>query len=98
MATLSIAANKISATGFLDYAHLQIVLADGASLREIEVQAPAGVFFGNWTYPAIRDHATNTPNYGVDGSYSITTIDVGERLASDVWGVLGNCILDLATA
>lgn len=88
MGTLYVAANKISATLDLDYGHLQLVYASGASLQEMEVQAPGSVLFGNWTYPAIRDHASNTPNYNEAENYSITAINLGNRSSDDVWNIL----------
>lgn len=90
MATLRVASNHIGITGPLDYGHLQVVLVNGSSQLEIEVQAPLSGFFGSWQYPAIRDHTSksNTPYYGEDGNYAYSNIDLGERSAENVWNIL----------
>jgi Ca2+-binding RTX toxin-like protein len=72
---------------------MQIVLAgDDGSANEIEVQSSGGIgaFFGDWNYPPIRPHATNTPYYQSAGNYTSTdlTDELGGRSADGAWSIL----------
>jgi Ca2+-binding RTX toxin-like protein len=91
MADLRLAGNYINFTGIMGgLGHLQLVLANGANQQEIEVQAPASVFAGDWQYPAIRNHAStdNTPNFGDPDRYAAVKIDLVGRSADAVWDIL----------
>lgn len=112
MAEMRLAGNFIDATAtsvlkddLENSGHLQVVRVDGASEKEIEVQAPFWLtipFGGKWQYPDIRDH-TNlkyTQHYGespdlyaasgaFDLSVSDPSIGTHARTADNVWDTLG---------
>jgi hypothetical protein len=73
-----------------DWGHLQIVY----EWDEIEVQAPNPVsipFGGDWIIAQVRNHVNsiNTPNYGDEDYYKITTVYLREgQIASEVWQLL----------
>jgi hypothetical protein len=62
--------------------HLQIVLWNGASELEIEVQSGE-----TWQVKIDVDHKLGA-NYGIEGSYGIATLDIGSRTSNDVWSLL----------
>ncbi len=91
--TLKLAGNFIAFVPGIDPAHLQLVLDDGSSELEIEVQAPASITFGEWSYPSIpRNHADddNTPGYGDPDKYKSTILNIGNRIDTEVWNILEN--------
>jgi Ca2+-binding RTX toxin-like protein len=79
MSMLKLAGNSVA---FAAGTHLQIVLQNGPSEREIEVQNGS-----IWNVMIDEDHTTG-PNYGIVGSYGAATLDIGLRIADDVWEVL----------
>lgn len=96
---LLLAGNWIPAASLLpgdtEYGHLAIVLDDGNSLREVEVQAPNPItipFGGNFQYPDFgRNHVDpeNTPFFGDPFLYRSTEITLRDgQTANDVWEIL----------
>jgi Ca2+-binding RTX toxin-like protein len=97
VAVIYLAGNRLSPDGIGDttLGHLQLVYADGSGfLKEIEVQANTDVpnpLLDYWIFERPNeDHklASNTPNYGIFGYYAAIAIDIGDRLAEDVWALL----------
>ncbi|MGB3406290.1 MAG: Ig-like domain-containing protein [Jannaschia sp.] len=94
MATIRLAGNYISGSDFISagYGHLAVVLVDGASQLEIEVQAPNPLtipFGGDFQFPAIRDHLSNTPNLTEPGGYAFSDLTLATgQTATGVWNVL----------
>ncbi|XDA98360.1 Ig-like domain-containing protein [Sulfitobacter sp. LCG007] len=72
--------------------HLALVLVDGSSQLEIEVQAPniATIGFGgDFQYPEIRDHLTNTPNIDEEDGYATADIELKDgQTATGIWNIL----------
>jgi len=98
MSELRLAGNFINFTEILgSYGHLQIVFVDddGTQLEnEVQSAIPASIF-GEWQYPNIREHTTNTSNYTADigdkSKYTYVKLDLddlGDRSAESVWEIL----------
>lgn len=93
MSELRLAGNLIENLNLLGYGHLQLVLVDGDTQLENEVQAPFFAtipFGGDWQYPDIRNHksVSNTSNFGVAGEYAASKLNLGDRSAEGVWEIL----------
>jgi len=87
MPEFRIAANLIPGFAWVGWGHLQLVLANGASQRELEVQAPEGLPL-TWQFPPERNHKTNTPFYEDPGNYGYVTVNLGSRRPEDVWSIV----------
>lgn len=107
MAEIRVAGNYINGTAYLgqNYGHLQLVfVGDDGSETEIEVQAPDNFlsipFGGNWVFEGLRDHKTNTPNYGDQKKYAYTTLDFSStgQTVEDVWALLVQAHDDFSTS
>lgn len=86
---IQIAANYINLTP--GWGHLQIVRVDGTSKLEIEAQAPDLVLLGDFDFPPIRDHTTNTPNYSDTNTnyYAAEAVTLPDGMSEDaVWSIL----------
>ncbi len=90
MSILKLAANSIDAVTWFGFGHLQIVYEGIDGLYEVEVQSPWNENIITWEYPPVRIHSDlqATPHYGEFGFYSEIVIDLGDRLADDVWSLI----------
>lgn len=67
--------------------HLQIVGIEGSSQWEVEVQSSPGVWDVRGLDPNLQDHTAGS-HYGEFGFYGRAALDLEDRDASDVWGLL----------
>ena len=88
-----------------------VALTDTGELLEMEVQMPFWGFlplpFGDWIVENAldRDHASNTPNYGVQGGYRIVEMDVNavvdfgeERTPDEIWELIHQASVGISEA
>lgn len=87
MSEIRLAGNLLGGVGALSGAgHLQIVYANGDTQLEIEVQKPWDFTLGQWDVRPVELH--DTP-YGFDPyKYASVALDIGGRVAEDVWSIL----------
>ncbi len=88
MSTLRLAGNSV--LGELG-THLQIVLDTGSAEYEIEVQRAD--FWNVEGHDGDVDH-TQSAHYREEGSYAITTLDIGTRDSNNVWELLKQAAFD----
>ncbi len=96
MSSIRLVANLIPGTYWgasgLGWGHFQLVfVADDGSQTELEVQAPLSTAqFPYWVFEELDDHTTaeNTANYDIEGAYTWTQLDLGERDPAAVWSIL----------
>ena len=96
MSSIRLVANLIPRTYWgeqaLGWGHLQLVFVDDdGSQTELEVQAPLSTAqFPYWVFEELDDHTTaeNTANYDIEGAYTWTQLDLGERDPAAVWSIL----------
>ena len=105
-----LASNEITFTPW--WGHMQFVaLTNSGQLLEMEVQMPFSGFlplpFADWVVENAldRDHASNTPLYGVEGSYRIVELDVnailgfgGERTPDEIWEIIHQASIGISNA